>query len=176
MSPVIRAQSRWMGPSQRRTSWAKARSSSCVWTRHMACSSVMAKSERIEAKGAVRIRLSHSGPVRSVVDCVSDSHALQFLTARLRVRSNSQWVERPGRRFGSEKVRPNRQKRKSARPRHDPLVARKFRLCVAASRQSAAGFSTEEGGALTRRRYGVIAIHAECKEALESLLADFWEK
>src|SRR5439155_22042831 len=52
----------------------------------MACSSVMAKSERSEAKGAVRIQLSQSGPVRSMVDCVSDSHALQILTARLRFR------------------------------------------------------------------------------------------
>src|SRR2546423_14982356 len=89
----------------------------------MACSSVMAKSERIEAKGAVRIRLSHSGPVRSVVDCVSDSHALQFLTARPRVRSNSQWVQRPGPRFGSEKVQANRQEPESARPRHDPFCS-----------------------------------------------------
>src|SRR5262245_58771834 len=48
----------------------------------------MAKSDRSDAKGAVRILLSQSGPVREAVDCVSDSHAIQFLTARLRIRFN----------------------------------------------------------------------------------------
>jgi len=48
----------------------------------------MAKSERSEAKGAVRIVLSQSEPGREAVDCIADSHAIQFLTTRLRVRFN----------------------------------------------------------------------------------------
>src|SRR5262249_5263207 len=40
---------------------------------------------------------------------------------------------------------------------------RKFHALVAASRESAAGFSTEECGALTRRRYSLIALQAGCE-------------
>src|SRR5260221_10973202 len=65
-----------MGPCQRETSCAKARSSACVWIRRIACSSVMPKRERSEAKGERCIELKRSEPIRWVQHAVEFDHGL----------------------------------------------------------------------------------------------------